>query len=119
MDSITHWTTGSQSEAEVAYTYRILNLAAWAQRPEVQQAFPDIQATLRGASRTEQVVGLHLSDKDGKSDDRPSNSIELPLHAVTPFDRRLIWHERTQKDAGFAWLRAQICRLRQSERPAI
>jgi hypothetical protein len=63
VDSITHWTIGSQSEAEVAYTYRIVNLAAWAQRPEVQQAFPDIQATLSGASKTEQIVGLRLTDK--------------------------------------------------------
>ena len=63
VDSITHWTIGSQSEAEVTYAYRIVNLAAWAQRPEAQQAFPDIQATLSGASRTEQVVGLHLTDK--------------------------------------------------------
>jgi hypothetical protein len=63
VDSITHWTIGSQSEAEVRYTYRIVNLAEWAQRPEVQQAFPDIQATLSGASKTEQIVGLRLTDK--------------------------------------------------------
>jgi hypothetical protein len=63
VDSITHWTIGSQSEAEVTYVYRIVNLAAWVQRPEVQQAFPDIQATLSGASKTEQIVGLHLTDK--------------------------------------------------------
>ena len=63
VDSITHWTIGSQSEAEVTYAYRIANLAAWAQRPEVQQAFPDIQATLSGASKMEQIVGLRLTDK--------------------------------------------------------
>ena len=63
VDSITHWTRGSQSEAEVTYAYRIVNLAAWAQRPEVQQAFPDIQATLSGASKMEQIVGLRLADK--------------------------------------------------------
>jgi hypothetical protein len=63
VDSISHWTTGSQSAAEVTYTYRIVNLAGWAQQPEVQQAFPDIRATLSGASKTEQVVGLHLTDR--------------------------------------------------------
>jgi hypothetical protein len=63
VDSISHWTIGSQSEAEVSYTYRIVNLAEWAQRPEVQQAFPDIQATLGGASKTEQIVGLRLTDR--------------------------------------------------------
>jgi hypothetical protein len=63
VDSITHWTIGSQSEAEVAYTYRIVDLASWAQRPQVRQAFPDIQASLSGASRTEQIVGLRLTDR--------------------------------------------------------
>ena len=35
----------------------------------------------------------------------------IPLHADTAFDYRLIWHERTQKDDGFRWLRDQIYRL--------
>ena len=63
VDSISHWTIGSQSEAEVAYTCRIVNLASWAQRPEVQQAFPDIRATLSGVSKTEQIVGLRLTNR--------------------------------------------------------
>jgi hypothetical protein len=63
VDSITHWTVGSPSAAEVTYTYHIVNLAAWAQRPEIQQAFPDVQATISGASEAKQVVGLQLTDK--------------------------------------------------------
>ncbi|MEI9979927.1 MAG: hypothetical protein WDN23_13200 [Edaphobacter sp.] len=63
VDSITHWTMGSQSAAEATYTYRIVNLAAWAQRPDVQQAFPDIQATLSGTTKTEQIIGLQLTDR--------------------------------------------------------
>jgi hypothetical protein len=63
VDSITHWTTGSKSAAEVTYTYRIVNLATWAQQPEIQQAFPDIQASLSGATKTEQIIGLQLTDK--------------------------------------------------------
>jgi hypothetical protein len=43
--------------------HRIVNLAAWAQRPEAQRAIPDIQATLSGASKTEQLVALHLTDR--------------------------------------------------------
>ena len=35
----------------------------------------------------------------------------VPLHANTAFEYRLIWHERTQKDVGLGWLRAQIYRL--------
>jgi hypothetical protein len=31
--------------------------------PEAQQAIPDIQATLSGASKTEQLVALHLTDR--------------------------------------------------------
>jgi len=54
---------GSPSAAEATYTYRIVNLAAWAQRPEIQQAFPDVQATISGASKAEQVLGLQLTDK--------------------------------------------------------
>jgi hypothetical protein len=56
-------TTGSQSAVGAVYTYRIVNLAAWTQRSEVQQAFPDIQPTLSGVSKTEQIVGLQLTDK--------------------------------------------------------
>jgi hypothetical protein len=44
-------------------TYSIVNLAAWAQRPEIQQVFSDIQATLNGASKVNQVVGLELTSK--------------------------------------------------------
>ncbi len=40
----------------------------------------------------------------------------IPLHAQTAFDYRLIWHERTQKDAGFGWVRDQIYRLVQGKR---
>ena len=42
----------------------------------------------------------------------------IPLHADTSFEYRLIWHERTQKDAGLEWLRAQIYRLFSNEKCA-
>jgi DNA-binding transcriptional LysR family regulator len=37
--------------------------------------------------------------------------ILVPLHANTEFGYRLIWHERTQKDLGISWVRAQIYKL--------
>jgi hypothetical protein len=40
-----------------------VGLAAPAQQPEIQQAFPDIQATLNGTSKTAQIIGLQLTGK--------------------------------------------------------
>jgi hypothetical protein len=67
VDSIVKWTTpttiGADSLVEVVYTYKILNLTSWVQRQEVQQAFPDIKAVVVGASKTNQTVGLQLTNK--------------------------------------------------------
>jgi hypothetical protein len=67
VDSIVKWTdpatVGSSSQTEVTYTYRIVNLAGWAGRPDVQQAFSDIRTTINGASKTTEVVGLQLTSK--------------------------------------------------------
>lgn len=64
--SIIRWTTpqmSSPTQAEATYTYRIVNLAEWAQRTDVQQAFPDVKTTLQGASKVNRVVGLQLTNK--------------------------------------------------------
>jgi hypothetical protein len=63
VDSIVKWTEGSQSQAEVTYTYKIGNLAAWAERPDVQEAFPDIRATISGASTASQIAGVQLTNE--------------------------------------------------------
>jgi hypothetical protein len=66
VDSIVKWTepeTGASSQAEVTYTYQIVNLANWAGRSDLQQAFPDVKAMLNGASRTNQTVGVELMNK--------------------------------------------------------
>ena len=56
VDSIVKWTApatvGASSQTEVSYTYRIVNRTAWAERPEVQQAFSDIRMALNGVSKT-------------------------------------------------------------------
>ena len=55
--------TGGNFQTEVTYTYKIAPLAAWASRADVQQAFPDIKATLDGSSKVNQVAGLQLTNK--------------------------------------------------------
>ena len=67
VDAIVKWTEpaaqGSISQSEVTYTYKIANPAAWAERPDVQQAFPDIRANLSGASKTTEMTGLQLTSR--------------------------------------------------------
>jgi hypothetical protein len=67
VDSIVKWTEpmtmGAFSQTEVTYTYRIVNLAGWAERPDVQRVFPDIGATVSGASKTNQAVTLQLTNQ--------------------------------------------------------
>ena len=67
VDSIVKWTepatVGISSQAEVTYTYRIIDPAGWAERPEVQQAFSDIRTTVNGASKTTEIAGLQLTTK--------------------------------------------------------
>jgi hypothetical protein len=66
VDSIVKWTEpiamGAYSQTEVTYTYKIVDPASWAERPDVQRAFSDIQTTLTGASKTTQVAGLQLTN---------------------------------------------------------
>jgi hypothetical protein len=67
VDAIVKWTepvtAGASSQTEVTYTYKIVNLAGWAERPDVQRAFPSIQATLTGASKTTEIAGLQLTSE--------------------------------------------------------
>jgi hypothetical protein len=67
VDSIVKWTEpmtmGAFSQTEVTYTYKIVNLAGWAERPDVQRAFPDVGTAVGGASKANQVVGLQLTNQ--------------------------------------------------------
>lgn len=64
VDTVVHWTQpeSGSSQAEVTYTYKIENLAGWAAHPYVQQAFPDVRNALEGASKTNQVAGVQLTN---------------------------------------------------------
>lgn len=66
VDSIVKWTepsTGDGSQSVVTYTYKITDLAPWAERSDVQQAFSDLRQTVNGASKTSEMAGVQLTDK--------------------------------------------------------
>lgn len=54
---------GPYTQSEVTYSYKVANLASWAQTPDVQQVFPDIRSTLQGVSKPDQIAGLILTNK--------------------------------------------------------
>jgi hypothetical protein len=74
VDSVIKWsepvTAGGNSQTEVTYTYRIVNLAQWAKRSDIQQTFPDVRMTVDGASKMPQAAGLQLTN----------NGWEVPGH---------------------------------------
>lgn len=67
VDSIVKWTEpaamGPYTQSEVTYTYRIANLASWANRADIQQAFGDIRTTVSGISKADETAGLQLTNK--------------------------------------------------------
>ncbi|MBB6142991.1 hypothetical protein HNQ77_000935 [Silvibacterium bohemicum] len=67
VDSIVKWTEpmamGSYSQTEVTYTYKIVDLAPWAERPDIQRLFGDIMTTVSGVSKTSQLAGLRLTNQ--------------------------------------------------------
>lgn len=67
VDSIVKWTEpaamGPYTQSEVTYSYKVVDLAAWAQQPGIQQRFPDIRSTLQDASKVNQRAGLVLTNQ--------------------------------------------------------
>lgn len=67
VDSIEKWTEpaamGPYTKSEVTYSHKVVNLAAWAQQPGIEQAFPDIRSTLQDASKVNQRAGLVLTNQ--------------------------------------------------------
>jgi uncharacterized protein YcfL len=55
---------GDTTEATIYYTYRIDNLAEWANNPDIQRAFPGIVRTLNGVGKTTVNQALTLT-KEG------------------------------------------------------
>lgn len=69
--SILNWSSpvsmGDSLETEVNYTYKIVNLAPWARLPAIQQAFPDVGATVSGASKATQKITLRTTSAGWKA----------------------------------------------------
>ncbi len=63
--SIVKWdeptTQDGTSVTQVTYTYKFQQLADWAKRPDIQQAFPAIKSTMDQVG-TNQVIELHLTN---------------------------------------------------------
>jgi hypothetical protein len=67
VDSIVKWTEpvtmGASSQTEVTYTYKISDLAPWAQRSDIQHQFGDVRATVDGISKTNEAAKLELTNQ--------------------------------------------------------
>jgi hypothetical protein len=67
VDSIVKWTVpvaaGTDSQSEVTYTYKIANLAPWAEMPDIQRVFWDVRTTVEGISKTNEVAGVQLTNQ--------------------------------------------------------
>jgi hypothetical protein len=67
VDSIVKWTEpvtmGASSQTEVTYTYKIADLAPWAQRSDIQHEFGDVRATISGVSKANEIAGLQLTNQ--------------------------------------------------------
>jgi hypothetical protein len=67
VDSIVKWTepvaTGPYPQSEVTYTYKIANLAPWAERSDVQREFGDVRTIVNGVSKSNEIAGLQLTNQ--------------------------------------------------------
>lgn len=67
LNKIVRWdgptAAGDSKEVSVLYTYRIENLAEWAQNPDIQRVFPGIVSTIDGAGKTQMNHALTLTNQ--------------------------------------------------------
>lgn len=65
LDRVVKWEgpmkLGDYQEANVHYTYKIDRLAPWAQRPDIQAAFPAVKALIDAAGKREDRHGVKLT----------------------------------------------------------
>lgn len=67
LDKIIKWEgplkLGEYQEASITYTYKVIDVAPWANKTGVQTAFPDIKSTLDGGSQKELKHGVKLTSQ--------------------------------------------------------
>jgi hypothetical protein len=66
VDTIVKWTEpammGAATQTEVTYTYKIADLAPWADRSDVQREFGDVRSTVSGISKSDEIIDLQLTN---------------------------------------------------------
>lgn len=67
LDKIVKWEGpikfGDYQEASVVYTYKVNNIATWANNAEIQEAYPQIKRILNGASKDQDRHGVKLTSQ--------------------------------------------------------
>jgi hypothetical protein len=70
VDTIMKWTEPvtmvGGSQTEVSYTYKIANLAPWAERPDIQREFGDVRTTVNGILKSNEIAGVQLTNQGWK-----------------------------------------------------
>lgn len=54
---------GAATQTEVTYTYKIADLATWAERSDVQREFGDVRTAVNGISKSNEIIGLQLTNR--------------------------------------------------------
>lgn len=67
LDKVVKWEgpmkLGDYQEARVTYAYKIENLAGWAGKPEVQQAFPNVRRQMEGVGKGDSQHAVKLTSE--------------------------------------------------------
>ncbi len=65
LDKVVRWAdpakVGDHEESAVIYTYKLANVAAWARRPEVKEAFPVLGQTVDGEQKQKEKLYVKLT----------------------------------------------------------
>ncbi len=80
---------GAASQSEVTYTYKIANLAPWAERSDVQREFGDVRTTVNGISKSNEIAGLQLTTKAGKFRANEVDCDEYHIPSMNSWDVRI------------------------------
>lgn len=65
LDKVVRWTdpakVGDHQEAAVIYTYKLSNVAGWARKPQLKEAFPVLGRTVDGERKQQEKLYLRLT----------------------------------------------------------
>lgn len=85
VDSTVKWTEpvmkGAGSQSEITYTYKITNLAPWAERPDIQRKFGDVRTTVNGISKSNEIAELQLTNQGWEVPSQRSDERQIAITA--------------------------------------